>query len=154
MSTEDKIKSLGLKLPELPKPFGAYVPATRINDVLFTSGQGPILEGKIKYQGKLGKDLTLEEGYEAAKLCALNCLSAIKTEIGDLDKIERIVKLVGFVNSAQGFIKQSQVINGASDLLQNLFGERGKHARVAVGASELPNNMAVELEMMVKLKAS
>lgn len=154
MNVENKLKSLGLKLPEMPKPLGAYVPAIRIGDILFTSGQGPIMEGKIKYQGKLGKDLTLEEGYEAAKLCALNCLSAIKMEIGDLDKIERIVKVVGFVNSAQGFTEQSLVINGASDLLQNLFGERGKHVRVSVGVSELPNNMAVELEIMVKLKAS
>ena len=154
MSVENKLKSLGLKLPEIPKPLGAYVPAIRVGDILFTSGQGPIIEGKIKYQGKLGKDLTLEEGYEAAKLCALNCLSAIKMEIGDLDKIERIVKLVGFVNSAQGFTKQSLVINGASDLLQNLFGEKGKHVRVSVGVSELPNNMAVELEIMVKLKTS
>jgi enamine deaminase RidA (YjgF/YER057c/UK114 family) len=154
LSVENKLKSLGLKLPEIPKPLGAYVPAIRVGDILFTSGQGPIIEGKIKYQGKLGKDLTLEEGYEAAKLCALNCLSAIKMEIGDLDKIERIVKLVGFVNSAQGFTKQSLVINGASDLLQNLFGEKGKHVRVSVGVSELPNNMAVELEIMVKLKTS
>jgi enamine deaminase RidA (YjgF/YER057c/UK114 family) len=154
LNVENKLKSLGLKLPEMPKPLGAYVPAIRIGDILFTSGQGPIMEGKIKYQGKLGKDLTLEEGYEAAKLCALNCLSAIKMEIGDLDKIERIVKVVGFVNSAQGFTEQSLVINGASDLLQNLFGERGKHVRVSVGVSELPNNMAVELEIMVKLKAS
>lgn len=154
MSIENKLKSLGLKLPELPKPLGAYLPVIRINDILFTSGQGPILEGKIKYQGKVGKDLTLEEGYEAAKLCALNCLSAIKMEIGSLDKIERIVKVVGFVNSAQGFIKQSLVLNGASDLLQSLFEEKGKHVRVAVGVSELPNNMAVELEMIVKIKTS
>jgi len=154
LSIENKLKSLGLKLPELPKPLGAYLPVIRINDILFTSGQGPILEGKIKYQGKVGKDLTLEEGYEAAKLCALNCLSAIKMEIGSLDKIERIVKVVGFVNSAQGFIKQSLVLNGASDLLQSLFEEKGKHVRVAVGVSELPNNMAVELEMIVKIKTS
>ncbi|MEM3506535.1 MAG: RidA family protein [Candidatus Bathyarchaeia archaeon] len=154
MSIESKLESLGLKLPGVPKPLGAYVPAVRIGDILFTSGQGPILEGKIKYQGKVGKDLTLEEGYEAAKLCALNCLSAIKIEIGSLDKIERIIKLVGFVNSAQGFAKQSLVINGASDLLYNLFGKKGKHVRVSVGVSELPNNMAVELELMVKIKSS
>lgn len=152
MSIESKLDQLGLKLPETPKPIAAYVPAVRIDSLVFTSGQIPVVEGSLKFKGKVGKDLTLDDGYEAAKVCVLNALSAVKNEIGSLDKIEKIVKLVGYVNSVQGFNKQPAVINGASELLQKLFGETGKHARVAIGVSELPNDAAVELEMIVKIR--
>lgn len=152
MSVESKLNQLGLKLPETPKPIAAYVPAVKVASFIFTSGQIPIVKGNLKFKGKVGKDLTLEEGYEAAKVCALNALSAVRNETGSLDKIERIVKLVGYVNSADGFNQQPLVINGASELLQNLFGESGKHARVAIGVSELPNDAAVEVEMIVKIR--
>lgn len=154
MSIEEKIRSLGITVPKPAKPMGAYVPALVVNDLVFTSGQGPLVEGEIKYRGKLGRDITQENGYQAAKLAALNCLSAIKSEIGDLDKIERIVKVTGYVNSAEGFTKQPLVLNGASELLQNIFGEKGKHARSAIGVNELPNDISVEVEIIAKLKTA
>ena len=150
---EAKLRELGITLPEAVKPLAAYVPAVQVGDYLYTSGQIPIAEGKLRYAGKIGGALSVEEGYEAAKLCAINCLSAIKGQIGDLDRIERIVKVTGFVNSAPGFTAQPQVINGVSDLLLAVFGDAGVHARSAVGVSELPIDSAVEVEMIVKLRA-
>lgn len=152
MSYEAKIKELGLTLPEAPKPVAAYIPAVKSGNYVFTSGQIPFLNGELKYKGKLGKELTVEEGYEAAKLCALNCLSVIKSVIGDLDKIERIVRVGGFVNSVPEFSDQPKVINGASELLGQIFGEKGKHARAAVGSINLPINAAVEVEMLVEVR--
>lgn len=149
---EKKLQEMGLELPVAPKPVAAYVPAVQSDNLVFTAGQIPFLNGELKYKGKLGKDLTVEEGYEAAKLCALNCLSVIKAVIGDLDRIEQIVKLNGFVNSVPEFSDQPKVINGASELVANLFGESGKHARAAVGSINLPMNAACEVEMIVRLK--
>lgn len=151
-SIDDQLEKLGLKLPELPRPVAEYVPAKRVGNLVFCSGQGPIKEGKPVYVGKVGSERTLKEGYQAAQLCALNCLMAIKSVIGSLDKVEEIIKVRGFVNSAPSFEKQPEVINGASELLVKLFGERGQHARSALGTSILPGNITVELEMVVEVQ--
>ncbi|KJR97075.1 MAG: endoribonuclease [Peptococcaceae bacterium BRH_c4a] len=149
---EAKLKEMGITLPVAPKPLAAYVPAVLADRYVYTSGQIPIVDGDLKFKGRVGSDLTEAQGYEAAKICAVNCLSAIKELIGSLDNIERIVKVSGFVNSAQGFASQPKVVNGASELLGEVFGEAGRHARAAVGVSELPMNAAVEVEIIVKIK--
>lgn len=149
---EEKLQEMGLTLPTAPKPVASYVPAVLSDGYVYTSGQIPFVAGELKYKGKLGQDVDEMQGYEAAKVCCLNCLSVIKAQIGDLDKIERVVKVVGFVNSAAGFVMQPKVINGASDLLGELFGENGQHARSAVGVSELPLGAACEVELIVKIK--
>ncbi|HBS58282.1 MAG: RidA family protein [Bacillota bacterium] len=151
MSFETKLQELGIVLPAAPKPVAAYVPAVRSGDFVYTSGQIAMQDGKLAHKGKLGQDLTVEEGYQAARVCTLNALSAIRAVVGSLDKIEQIVKVVGFVNSAAGFTDQPKVINGASDLLREIFGVAGEHARSAVGVSELPLDTAVEVEMIVKV---
>lgn len=150
---EAKLKELGIELPEAAKPLAAYVPAVQVGDYVYTSGQIPMVDGALKYAGKIGKEYTEADGYEAAKICAINCLSAIKGVIGSLDKIECIFKVTGFVNSAPGFNMQPKVINGASEFLGEVFGDAGVHARSAVGVSDLPIDAAVEVEMIVKLKA-
>ena len=152
MSIETRLGELGIELPEVPKPVAAYVPAVRAGGFVYTAGQLPVIDGKLQYRGKLGSDLEIEEGYQAARIAALNCLSAIREELGDLDQIEQVVKLEGFVNSASGFTDQSKVINGASDLIGELCGERGAHARVALGSCELPLDSAVEVVMVVKIR--
>lgn len=150
---ENKIKEiLGYELPIAPKPLAAYVPATIAGNLVMTSGQLPLKEGKLIAEGKLGKEVSDEIGIECAKICAVNCLSAVKSVIGDLDKIEQIQKLTVFVNSASGFFAQPKIANGASEFLVQLFGDAGKHARSAVGVSELPLNAPVEIEMIVKIK--
>lgn len=149
---EEKLKELGLVIPQTPAPLAAYIPAVQTGKFVFTSGQVPILDGKIKFAGKVGRDLNEQEGQQAAELCALNCLSAIKSAAGDLDNIERIIKLVVFVNSDENFTAQPKVANGASELMIEIFGEKGKHARSAVGVNQLPMNAAVEIEMIVLLK--
>lgn len=152
MSFEAKIKELGLEIPDAPKPVAAYVPGVLIDGYVYTSGQIPFVNGELKYTGKVGADLSQEEAYEAAKVCAINCLGVVKSLIGSLDKVEKVVKVTGFVNSAPGFNAQPQVVNGASELLGQIFGEAGQHARSAVGVSELPADAAVEVEMIVKVK--
>lgn len=149
---EGKLESMGHKLPDVPKPVAAYVPGLQVGNLVFTSGQIPLVAGEVKWRGKVGKDLSLEEGHEAAKICALNCLAVVKSVIGDLDRVSRIVKVVGFVNSAAGFTGQPKVVNGASELLGQVFGDKGQHARSAVGVSELPLDSAVEVEMIVEVK--
>ena len=150
---EEKIKELGITIPEPVKPLAAYIPAMQVGNLVMTSGQVPISAGVVKYQGKVGKDLSEEEGKEAAKLCAINCLSAVKSVIGNLDKIKRVLKLTVFIASAEGFTAQPKVANGASELIGEIFGEAGKHVRSAVGVSELPLNSAVEIEMIVEIKS-
>lgn len=152
MKIEHKMKELGLILPEVPKPVAEYLPAKKIGDLVFTSGQGPIKDGKFIYVGKIGGEVSLKEGYESAKICAINCLAAIKSVIGSLDKIDEIVKVKGYVNSTSDFYRQPEVVNGASELIVKIFGEKGKHARSALGTSVLPGNIPVELEMIVKVK--
>lgn len=149
---EEKIKQLGITIPEPVKPLAAYIPAMQVGNLVMTSGQVPISSGAVKYQGKVGRDLSEEEGNEAAKLCAINCLSAVKSVIGNLDEIKRVLKLTVFVASAEGFTAQPKVANGASELIGEIFGEAGKHVRSAVGVSELPLNSAVEIEMIVEVK--
>jgi enamine deaminase RidA (YjgF/YER057c/UK114 family) len=149
---EEKIRELGYQLPDPPKPLAVYIPATVCDNLVYTAGQIAILNGELKFKGKVGKDLSLEDGIEAAQLCALNCLSVIKGEIGNLDLIERIVKVTVFVSSAEGFTDQPKVANGASELFGKIFGESGKHVRSAVGVSELPIGSAVEIELIAKLK--
>ena len=150
---EEKIKQMGISIPEVVKPLAAYIPALQVGNLVMTSGQVPISAGTLKYMGKVGKDLSEDQGKEAAKLCALNCLSAIKSVIGNLDIIKRVVKLTVFVNSAEGFTAQPKVANGASEFIGEIFGEAGKHVRSAVGVSELPLNSAVEIEMMVEVNS-
>lgn len=151
-SIEQKLKELGLELPPCPKPVGAYVPGVLHEDLVFVSGQTPIEGDTLVYKGKVGKDLTVEEGYKAARLSVLRCLSELKATVGDLDKVEGILKLTGFVNSTGDFGDQPRVINGASELLEKIFGEKGKHARAAIGVSTLPGNAAVEVELIAKIK--
>lgn len=152
MSVEAKLKEMGFELPTVAAPVAAYVPAVKIENYVYTSGQIPIVAGALKYKGKVGADLSEQEAYQAAQVCALNCLAAIKSVVGSLDYVEKIVKVVGFVNSTPGFTMQPKVINGASELLGELFGEQGAHARSAVGVSELPIDAAVEVEMIVKIR--
>jgi enamine deaminase RidA (YjgF/YER057c/UK114 family) len=153
MRVEEKIASLGLTLPTAPAPLANYVGAVRTGNLLFVSGHGPRdASGKNAHTGKVGGEVSLEQGREAARLVCLNCLATVKTALGDLDKVQRVVKLLGFVNSAPGFEAQPQVINGASDLLVELFGERGRHARSAVGMAELPLDFPVEIEVIVEVR--
>ncbi len=151
---EEKIKEiLGYELPVAPKPLAAYVPAVKSDNLVFTSGQLPMKEGKLFAEGKVGGKVSEEAAMECAKICAVNCLSAVKSVIGNLDSIEQIVKLTVFVNSAEGFSSQPKVANGASEFVVQIFGDAGKHSRSAVGVSELPLNAPVEIEMIVKIKA-
>lgn len=152
MSFERKLEELGITLPETPKPVAAYVPGVKVEKYIYTAGQIPFVNGELKYKGKVGKDVSVEDAYEAAKLCVLNCLSIVKSLAGSIDNIEKVVKVVGFVNSADGFNQQPKVINGASEILGEIFGEAGAHARSAVGVSELPMDATCEVEMIVKLK--
>jgi len=154
MNAEAQLRELGLELPEVPKPVAEYVPAKRVGDLVYVSGQGPIRDGKPVYVGRVGAEVSPENAYKAAQLCALNCLAAVKSLVGSLDEVEEIVQVRGFVNSAPDFHDQPQVINGASELLVKVFGDRGRHARVALGISNLPANIAVELEMLVRVGRS
>lgn len=153
MIIERKLEEMGYPLPETPKPVAAYIPAVVAGEFVYTSGQIPVQNGEVKIKGKLGQDVMLEQGYEAARICAINALSAIKSVIHDLDRIDYIVKVVGFVNSSQDFTQQPAVINGASEFLKEVFAEKGAHARSAVGVAQLPLGAPVEVEMIVKLKA-
>ena len=148
MSYEQKLKDLQLELPQAPKPLATYVPAVRAGDLLFLSGVLPMRDGQLAFSGKLGQDQTVEQGVAASRLALLNALAIAKQELGTLDRITRVVKVVGHVASADGFIQQPQVLNGASDLLVAIFGEVGRHARVAVGAAELPRGASVEIEVI------
>lgn len=152
MSVEAKLQELGITIPGAAKPVAAYVPAVRSGNLVFVSGQLPMVSGELKCKGVLGRDVNIEEGYLAARICAVNCLAAIKTVEPDLNKIRRIVKVTGFVNSLLEFGDQPKVINGASELLQAVFGDKGIHARAAVGTSGLPLGAAVEVEMIVELE--
>lgn len=148
---EEKIKELGFEVPEVAKPLAAYIPAKQVGNLVMTSGQVPLVKGEILYKGKVGKDLSEEDGIKAAQICALNCLAAIKSVIGNLDKVVEIEKLTVFVASAEDFTAQPKVANGASELIGKIFGEAGKHVRSAVGVTSLPLNSAVEIEMIVRI---
>lgn len=149
---EAKLKELGLVLPQVPKPVASYIPTLMISDLLFTSGTLPMKDGKVAYTGKMGEGKnTIEVGYEASRLATLNSLSAVKEALGSLSKVKRLVKVTGYVNSNNGFTDQPKVINGASDLLVNVFGESGKHVRAAIGVAELPLNALVEIEFIYQI---
>lgn len=154
MTNYEKIlEEIGITLPGVPKPAGFYIPAKKVGNLVFSAGQGPSLEGKDReiHLGKVGTERTLEEGYKAARSCAIQCLAAIKGLIGSLDKIDEIVQVRGFVNSSADFKRHPEVINGASELLLKIFGEKGRHARTAVGVASLPSDITVELEVIVKI---
>lgn len=145
---EERLERMGLVLPRCPVPVASYVVAMAAGELIYASGQTPVLEGKLLYTGKVGKSVTIEEAYECAKVCALRLIAELKELVGDLDQIKQIVKLNGYVNSEGDFSRQPQVMNGASDLLVAAFGERGKHARAAIGVSTLPDNAPVEVELI------
>ncbi|MFC2024208.1 RidA family protein [Chloroflexota bacterium] len=152
MKYELKIRELGYTLPIVAEAIGVYVSAVKVGSLLFLAGVIPEINGDLKYKGKLGRELSVENGREASRLCVLNSLAAIKHHIGDLDNVKRFVRLVGYVNSAPGFVEQPMVVDGASQLLVDVFGERGRHARLAVGVAELPLGASVELEIIVEVE--
>jgi enamine deaminase RidA (YjgF/YER057c/UK114 family) len=154
MEAEAKLEQLGFILPEPPQPVGVYLLAQRTGNLLFLSGTTCYANGSMLYTGRVGKELSVEEGYAAAQQTMLNLLSIIKAEIGDLDRIERIIKVNGYVNSAPDFDRQPAVINGASELLEKVFGQRGKHARTSIGVSDLPGHIPVEIEMVVQIRSA
>jgi enamine deaminase RidA (YjgF/YER057c/UK114 family) len=149
---ESIIIELGLMLPDAPKPVAAYIPAKQTENLVFTAGQLPMVNGELISKGLLGQDVEIEEANKAAKICTLNALAAIKGVIGDLDRIKQIVRVVGYVASVPTFTQQPAVVNGASELLIEIFGESGKHARSAVGMAVLPLNASVEIELMVEVE--
>lgn len=144
---EDRIRELGLEIPPCPVPVAAYVPAVAVAGFVYVSGQTPIVDGKLAYRGKLGREFTTEQGYEAAKIAALRLISELKSVAGDLDKVS-IVRVTGYVNSDESFDAQPMVINGASELLRDVFGEKGGHSRTAFGVAALPDGAAVEVDMI------
>lgn len=148
---EERIKELGLSLPDPPQPAGSYIPCVRAGKLLFVSGMLPKKGGAV-ISGKLGKDITVEQAQDAARIALLSALSAIKGELGALDKIKRIVRLSGYVRSHEGFSDQHKVMDGASDLLRDIFGERGLHSRVSVGVPDLPLQAVLELELVVEVE--
>jgi enamine deaminase RidA (YjgF/YER057c/UK114 family) len=149
---EERLKELGYELGVSPQPLGHYTRAVRSGDLVFLAGHGPFdAKGETAFRGQVGGELSLEEGQEAARLCALACLASLKAEIGDLDRVTRIVKMLGFVSCAQGFDATSTVIDGASELLGAVFGERGVHARAAIGTTVLPFGIPVEIELVVEV---
>jgi len=152
VSVKEKLAALGLTLPTAAAPVAAYVPAVKTGNLVFTAGQLPVVDGKLVQQGKVGSDVTPEDAKKMAEICALNALAAISL-VADIDQIEKIIRVGGFVNGAPGFVAIPAVINGASELLIKLFGDvNGKHARTAVGVAQLPLNAPVEVEMLVQLK--
>lgn len=152
MKIEEKLAARGLHLPVTPKPMANYVRTVRTGNLLFVSGHGPYRDGQLQYIGKVGRDLTVEEGYQAAQLVALNCLASVREALGDLDRVRRVVKLLGMVNCPPEFTQHPQVINGASDLLVDLYGDAGRHARSAVGMGSLPAGISVEIEMILEVE--
>jgi enamine deaminase RidA (YjgF/YER057c/UK114 family) len=153
MSAEAKVKELGITLPPPPTPMGNYVPGVRVGNLLFLSGHGPIrTEGKPMPRGKLGRDLSTDDGYKAAREVGINLLGSTRALLGSLDRVKRIVKVLGMVNSADGFGDQPKVMNGFSDLMVSVFGENGRHARSAVGMAELPSGIPVEIEMILEVE--
>jgi enamine deaminase RidA (YjgF/YER057c/UK114 family) len=152
MKAEQRLAELGLVLPDPPKAVGAYLLSQRVGNLLFLSGTTCYEHGELLFTGRVGRELTVDQGYIAARQTALNLLSVVKEALGDLDHIEKIVKLNGYVNSAADFDRQPAVINGASELLEQVFGESGKHARTSVGVSDLPGHIPVEIEMVVEIR--
>ena len=151
MGAEARVKALGIELPPAPRPLGSYVTAARSGNLLFTSGHGPLRDGRVAYQGKVGRELTVEQGQEAARLTGLNLLATVRDAIGSLDRVRRVVKVLGMVQCADDFTDQPKVINGFSDLMVEVFGDAGRHARSAVGMGSLPFGIPVEIEMVLEI---
>lgn len=150
---DERLRELGIELPEPPVPVAAYLPSVIFDgNMVYVSGQDCRKDGELLYRGKLGSELTIEQGKECARQSMCNCLAALKYSVGNLDRVKRIVKVLGFVASAPGFGEQPYVLNGASEILIDIFGENGKHARAALGTNELPFGTPVEIEMIVELK--
>jgi enamine deaminase RidA (YjgF/YER057c/UK114 family) len=149
---ELKLKELRILLPDAPKPVAAYIPAKQTGNLVFTAGQLPMVNGELVSKGLLGQDVEIDEANKAARVCTLNALAAIKGVIGDLDRIRQIVRVVGYVASVPSFTQQPAVVNGASELLLEIFGDKGKHARSAVGMAVLPLNASVEIELTVEVE--
>ena len=145
-----KLEELGLSIPIAAKPVAAYLPAVRTGNLIFTAGQLPLVDGEMVITGKVGKEVTTEDGKQLAEVCALNCLAAIETLV-QIEKIVRVVRVVGYVNGVTGFTNQPAVINGASELFVKLWGDAGKHARSAIGVAELPLDAPVEIELIVEV---
>src|SRR5262245_1954517 len=154
MGAEAKLKALGITLPAPAQPLGNYIPGVRVGNLLFLSGHGPEFKGSPTVRGKLGRELSLEDGYKVAREVGLNLLGSARSILGSLDKVKRVVKVLGMVSSAEGFNSQPKVINGFSDLMVEVFGENGRHARTAVGAAELPSGIPVEIDMILEIQAS
>jgi len=152
MSAEEKLKELGIVLPEVPTPLGNYVPFVRTGNLIFISGMLPLRDGKLIKQGKLGAEVTLEEGALMARAAAINGLAVLRAAAGSLDNVTRCVKVAGYIASSPGFTDQPKVINGASDLMAEVFGDKGLHARAAVGANELPMDTPVEIEFIFEVR--
>lgn len=152
MIVENRLQEMGIALPEMSAPKALYVPVVQTGKLCYVSGQIPMLDGKVLYTGKVGGTRTLEEGQEAAKVCAINILAALRAYLGDLDKIVRIVKLQAFVSSTTDFMQQHIVVNAASQLLHDALGEKGHHARTAVGTNQLPMDVTVEIEAIVEVE--
>ena len=152
MDPEEKIAHLNIDISKPARPVANYVPAVRTGNLVFVSGQGPVKPEGGMVTGKVGSEISLEEGYEAARLCGIRLLAALKAEVGDLNRVTRIVKLLGMVNAAPDFTDQPKVINGCSDLLVEVFGDKGKHARSAVGMGSLPDQISVEIEMIAEIE--
>ena len=153
MGAEARIKDLGITLPQPAKPVGNYIPGVRVGDLLYLSGHGPVrVDGQPTARGKVGRDLSTEEAYKIAREVGINLLGSARVILGSLDKVKRIVKVLGMVNSADGFGDQPKVINGFSDLMVEVFGENGRHARSAVGMAELPMGIPVEIEMILEVE--
>lgn len=152
--TEDRLAELGIELPETPAPIGSYTPTQLVGNLLYTSGVLPMRDGEIAYSGVVGAGMTVGEASEAARLCALNILAMVRQATGSLDAVEQVVQLTGFVRSAPGFAQQPKVLNGASDLLFAVFGDRGRHARMALGTTELPLGAAVELSAIIRVNGT
>lgn len=148
---DEKLKSLNIVLPQPPKPAGAYIPVVIADQTVYVSGQIPIEDGKVVYKGKVPTEQSLEQAQKAAKLCVINALAQLKTELNSLDRISKIVRVSGFVNSTQDFTDQPKVINAASDLLFDIFGKSGQHSRIAVGVASLPLGATVEIDMIVQI---
>lgn len=153
MKIENKLREMELELPRAPQPVGNYRPARRVGNLVFTSGQTARLNGVRRYVGKVGKDISEEDAYCSARDAALNCLACVKSVVGDLDRVVSVVKATGFVNCVDGFERQPAVINGASDLIEKLWGDAGAHARSAIGVNALPSNVSVELELIVEVSS-
>ncbi|HSA98736.1 MAG TPA: RidA family protein [Candidatus Nitrosotenuis sp.] len=147
---DEKLRSLGITLPSPPKPAGSYIPVVTSGNLAFVSGQIPLQDGKVAYTGKVPTERTIEDAQSAAKICAVNILAQLKANLGSLDRISKIVRVSGFVNSTGDFTEQPKIINAASDLFFEIFGEKGKHSRIAVGVSSLPLNSTVEIDMIAE----